>query len=232
MSRRNKLQKFADILAFPNVYENFHHDRPQLLGEGGVAVDLKGKWRELHFKNDHPITLELACGRGEYTLALAESFPNRNFIGVDVKGARIWKGARLALEQQLDNAAFLRTRIEQLAYFFTPQEVNELWITFPDPFPKKENRRLTSPRFLDEYRKIVPTGSILHFKTDDPELYEYTLETVASYPHAEVVLTDEDIYSKPLIMSELAHKTYYENMHLRDGKTIKYTRIAFVDSVS
>jgi len=112
MSRRNKLQKFAEILTFPNVYENFTNFPPQLTGLGGKEVDLKGKWKREHFKNDHPITLELACGRGEYTVALAEKYPNRNFIGVDIKGARIWKGARIALEKKLTNAAFLRTRIE------------------------------------------------------------------------------------------------------------------------
>ena len=111
MSRRNKLQKFADLLSYPNVYENFSHKDPQLIGQNGVPVDLKGKWRALHFKNDQPITLELACGRGEYTLGLSRMFPQRNFIGVDIKGARIWKGAGIALAESLHNAAFLRTRL-------------------------------------------------------------------------------------------------------------------------
>ncbi len=227
MSKRNKLQKFADLRSFPNVYENFHHDNPQLLGIEGQEVELKGEWTEAHFKNQNPITLELACGRGEYTLALAERFPERNFIGVDIKGARIWKGARIALENEWHNAAFLRTRIEQITHFFAPGEISEIWITFPDPFLKKgkENRRLTSPRFLDEYRKILPAGGLIHLKTDSPELYEFTLEVLSSYEHAELLVDQDDIYSQELIMPELAFRTYYENMHLRDGKTIKYVRI-------
>lgn len=227
MSKRNKLQKFADIQRFPNVYENFRHDQPQLLGLNAEPVDLLGKWGEQHFENDAPITLELACGRGEYTVQLAERFPERNFIGVDVKGARIWKGARQALAEELNNAAFLRTRIEQIAHFFAKDEVTEIWITFPDPFLKstKENRRLTSPRFLDEFRKILVTGGLIHLKTDSPELYEFTLEVLAKYPHAKLLLEQDDIYSSELLMPELAFKTYYENMHLRDQKTIKYIRI-------
>lgn len=227
MSRRNKLQKFADIQRFPNVYENFHFDNPQLLGEGGAPVERAGKWASDHFKNENPITLELACGRGEYTLALAEMYPERNFIGVDVKGARIWKGARYALQNELHNAAFVRTRIEQLDAFFQPGEVSEIWITFPDPFLEngKANRRLSSPRFLDSYRKMLPTGGLVHLKTDSPELYEYTLSVMETYQHAMLELHQDDIYSKELVMPELAFKTYYENRHLQDGLTIKYVRI-------
>ena len=223
----NKLQKFAELQRFPNVYENFHHDNPQLVGANGVEVSLRGEWADKHFQNNNPITLELACGRGEYTLALAERFPERNFIGVDVKGARIWKGAKIALTNNWHNAAFLRTRIEQIAHFFSPGEVNEIWITFPDPFLKKgkDNRRLTSPRFLEEYRKIMPSGGLIHLKTDSPELYAFTLEVLQGYPHADLLITQDDIYSQPLLMPELAFKTYYENMHLRDGKTIKYVRL-------
>ena len=227
MSTRNKLQKFAEISTFSNVYENFHHDKPQLLGVNGQEVQLKGKWNTEHFKNDHPITLELACGRGEYTLALSEHFPDRNFIGVDVKGARIWKGARIALEKGLSNAAFLRTRIEQISYFFEPKEVDEIWITFPDPFLKKgkENRRLTSPRFLDSFRKILQPNGIIHLKTDSPELYAFTLEVMETYDKAELILQQDDIYSQELVMPELSYKTYYEDMHLKDGRKIKYVRL-------
>lgn len=227
MSKRNKLQKFADIQQFPNVYENFHHDKPQLLGVNAAPVNLAGEWAEKHFGNKNPITLELACGRGEYTVQLAERFPERNFIGVDVKGARIWKGARQALAAELNNAAFLRTRIEQIAHFFTPGEISEIWITFPDPFLKsgKENRRLTSPRFYDDFRKILQPGGLIHLKTDSPELFEYTLEVLPDYPHATPLLVQDDIYSEELVMPELNFKTYYENMHLRDQKTIKYVRI-------
>ena len=147
MAGRNKLQKFAENLTFPNVYESFDLTKPQLTGLHGAEVDLRGKWASEHFGNDHPITLELACGRGEYTLDLARQYPDRNFIGVDIKGARIWRGAKTALAEGLDNAAFLRTRIEAISHFFAPAEVDEIWITFPDPCLKKgkENRRLTAP---------------------------------------------------------------------------------------
>lgn len=225
MSKRNKLQKFADLAVFPNVYENFSHEKPQLLTQHDTVVDLQGQWHTNHFGDTHPITLELACGRGEYTLALARSFPDRNFIGVDVKGARIWKGARIALEEELTNAAFLRTRIEQLTYFFAPQEAQEIWITFPDPFPKKENRRLTSPAFMAQYRQLLPPGGFIHLKTDATDFYDYTLETYQDFPGVELVYHNEDIYNGELHMPELAFKTYYEHMHLRAGKQIKYLRL-------
>ena len=227
MSRKNKLQRFADLLTFPNVYENFSLKDPKLLGADGEELEMKGKWNAVHFKNDHPITLELACGGGEYTVALAEMYPQRNFIGVDIKGARIWKGAKRALEGKLDNAAFLRTRIELINNFFEPGEVNEVWITFPDPFLResKSNRRLTSPYFLNEYRKFLPKGSIIHLKTDSPELYAFTLETVEEYPHTTLLYHDDNIYTKALPLPELDIKTYYEGKHLENGLTIKYVRI-------
>ena len=224
MSRRNKLQKFAELLAFPNVYENFGAEL--LSGSNGVMTDLRGQWAVRHFKNENPITLELACGRGEYTLGLARQYPNRNFIGVDVKGARIWKGAYTALQENLRNVAFLRTRIEQIARFFAPAEVSEIWITFPDPFlrPSKINRRLTSPFFLNEYRKILRLGGIVHLKTDEPNLYEFTLETLAADPKAVLLYHSADIYAAPPPFEELTLKTYYEKIHLEEGKTIKYIR--------
>jgi len=156
MSKRNKLQKFADLLQFPNVYEHVDLESDTLLGGGGQPLHLAGKWGSRVFQNDRPLTLELACGRGEYSLELARRHPDRNFIGVDIKGARLWKGARTALQEALPNVAFLRIRIEHIARFFSLGEVDEIWITFPDPFLKKSkaNRRLTSPRFLDTYRRI------------------------------------------------------------------------------
>lgn len=224
MSKRNKLQKFAELLGFPNVYENFTPQQPVLIGEHGKEIALKGQWQAEHFKNNAALTLELACGGGEYTIGLAQRFPARNFIGVDVKGARIWKGARVALREQLTNAAFLRTRIEQIAFFFDPGEVAEIWITFPDPFLRKSkaNRRLTSSAFLREYRKILQPGGYIHLKTDEPNLYAFTLETLASEPDFKLLYADDDIYAKELPREELAIKTYYEGMHLEAGKTIKY----------
>lgn len=226
MSQRNKLQKFAEVLSFPNVYENFDATNPSLAGENGQPVDLRGQWAAKHFQNSQPITLELACGKGDYALGLAQAFPQRNFIGVDIKGARIWRGAKSALELGLNNVAFLRTRIEQIALFFEPGEVDEIWITFPDPFLRnsKSNRRLTSSPFLQQYRKILKPGGLVHLKTDDPTLYEFTLEVLQEEKDVVVEYNDGDIYAKPLPMPELEIKTFYEKQHLAIGRTIKYVR--------
>ena len=224
MGKKNKLKKFADVLSFPNVYENYNPKAPQLIGKDGESVDLKGKWKKKHFANDKAITLELACGGGEYTLALAKSYPNRNFIGVDIKGARIWKGAKKALEKNLDNVAFLRTRIEQITEFFSEEEIEEIWITFPDPYLKKskKNKRLTSARFIKEYRKILKKDGLIHLKTDEPNLYQFTLETLLEDQNCTINYHNPDIYSGTLIIPELETKTFYEKKHLEDGKTIKY----------
>ncbi|MEL6845419.1 MAG: tRNA (guanosine(46)-N7)-methyltransferase TrmB, partial [Bacteroidota bacterium] len=149
-----------------------------------------------------------------------------NFIGVDVKGARIWKGASIALEENLQNAAFLRTRIEQLPLFFEEGEVSEIWITFPDPFLKKgkSNRRLTAMPFLDRYRKVLKTEGLIHLKTDEPVMSEFTLETVVNDEGSTLLYFDDDIYARPLPMPELDFKTYYERIHLAKAKTIKYLR--------
>lgn len=226
MARKNKLRKFAEVLSFPNVYECYNVQLPALVGAGMQEVDLKGHWKAQHFQNDYPITLELACGGGEYTVALARQFPHRNFIGVDVKGNRIWKGAKQALEEQLHNAAFLRTRIEIIDRFFAPDEVDEIWITFPDPFPRasKENRRLTSAFFLEKYRQILRPGGLVHLKHDDPDFYRFTLETIAADPRCNLLYHDDDIYARPLPFPELGIQTLYESMHLEAGKTIKYAR--------
>ncbi len=216
--------KFAEVLEFPNVYENFNPKQPRLTATEGVYVDLKGKWASEHFKNENPIIVELACGRGEYSLALATDNHDKNYVGVDIKGARIWKGASRALKEGLSNVAFLRTRIEQVQLFFAKQEINELWITFPDPFLRKSksNRRLTSIPFLDRYHPIFKDGGILHLKTDDPTLYEFSLETLRIHPTYTINYHSDDIYNGPLHIPELAYKTYYEAMHLKAGKTIKY----------
>lgn len=226
MSRRNKLLKFTQLHEFTNVYENFDAGESTLVGKLGEEVDMRGKWNAQHFHNDHPITLELACGRGEYTLALAARFPDRNFIGVDIKGARIWKGAGRALERGLQNAAFLRARIELISFFFEPSEVSEIWITFPDPFLRrsKSNRRLTSPVFLNAFKKILKPGGLVHLKTDEGQLYDFTLETLATEPSYELLYHNDDIYASELPFEELGFKTYYENQHLAAGKSIKYVR--------
>jgi tRNA (guanine-N7-)-methyltransferase len=230
MSRRNKLQKFAEMQTLPNVFENVDTKNPTLSPAPGQVVSRSGKWCAAHFANDHPLVLELACGRGEYTVELARMYPIKNYIGVDVKGARIWKGARIALSENLHNVAFLRTRIEQIGHFFAPGEVAEIWITFPDPFLRdsKSNRRLTSPWFLQQYRKILASGAIMHLKTDDPNLYHFTLQTIGEQPDYQVLFAEADIYSKPLPWPDLAIQTHYERMHLAAGKSIKYIRFQYL----
>lgn len=229
MSKRNKLQKFAEVLQLPNVYENYDPRAPKLTAGLGKIVDLKGHWAEEHFRNDNPLVVELACGRGEYSLAMAKRYPGKNFIGVDIKGARIWKGASTAIREGITNVAFLRTRIEQLGYFFAPEEISEIWITFPDPFPERDkvNRRLTSARFLELYRTLLVAGGIVHLKTDDPGLFVFTQETLRLTPGVDILFEEADIYGlEELPLEELAVKTYYEALHLAAGKTIKYIRFA------
>lgn len=230
MSRRNKLMKFAELLSYPNVYENFEYDKPFIQqGMMGEQQDMKGHWLAKHFKNENPLTLELACGRGEYSVALAAMFPNRNFIGIDIKGARIWKGATQAIEEGLHNAAFLRSKIEIINHFYDKDEIDEIWITFPDPFVSrtgigegKPNRRLTSPMFLDLYRKILKPNGIVHLKTDSQELYEFSLETLRADERCKILYHNNDIYASPLHTPELAVKTYYEVLNQAKGKTITY----------
>lgn len=227
MPPRNKLQKFAEVARFPNVYESFNPLQPQLM-QGDKPLDLRGQWASRHFGNDNPITLELACGRGEYTVELARRYPNRNFIGVDVKGARIWRGAKLALEDKLPNAAFLRTRIEPIASFFAPAEIDEIWITFPDPFKKKgkANRRLSSAVYLREYRKVIRPGGSIHLKTDSELLYNWTMAYFDKQPAVTIDYHDDDIYAKPLPTPELDIETYYERMHRDMGATITYIKFS------
>jgi len=223
MAKRNKLQKFEQLNGFNNVFQNFNFEKPSLTGAHGEERDLKGKWAESHFENDNPIVIELACGRGEYSLALAQQYPEKNFIGVDVKGARIWKGAGIALEKGLENVAFVRTRIEQLELFFGKGEISEIWITFPDPFLKKSksNRRLTSEYFLKCYKRMLKDDALCHLKTDNTMLYEFSLE-IFEEQGIKVNYKSADIYSGPLFIPELEYQTYYEKMHLEKKLKIKY----------
>ncbi|MDH3648723.1 MAG: tRNA (guanosine(46)-N7)-methyltransferase TrmB [Saprospiraceae bacterium] len=226
MSRRSKLEKFAELLTFRNVYQNYDPKKPTLRWVNGNEVDRRSNWSKHHFQNDHPITLELACGGGEYTLALARSHPERNFIGIDIKGNRIWKGARQALSEKLANVAFLRTRIEQIDLFFGPDEVSEIWITFPDPFVRKSkaNRRLTNINFLNKYRTFIKAGGYLHLKTDSDPLYKFTLELVENCDYCRLLEATTDIYVNPLTDPDLGITTFYEKQHLAAGKKIKYLR--------
>lgn len=229
MARRNKLTKFSEILSFPNVVENYDPETPILLKSMDEEVSLKGRWKKDFFKNDHKLVVELACGRGEYTIALGRDNPTINFLGVDIKGARIWKGAKQALTEGLTNVGFLRCKIEMIENFFGEGEIDEIWITFPDPFHAKENRRLTAHRFLNNYLQITSPDAILHLKTDDETLYDWSLESLNKY-NANILYHSSDIYSSPLLYHELTHKTYYETLNLGRGKTIKYIRFTLPKS--
>jgi len=222
---KNKRKKFAELKTLSNVFENFSWDNPVVHDENGKVVSLKGNWGKDIFENDHPIVLELACGQGDYTRQMAELEPNKNFIGVDIKGNRIWSAARLA--KKLPNVAFLRTNIEVLDHFFDKGECNEFWITFPDPFLKasKSKRRLTAPRFLEVYRRILLNDGIIHLKTDSTELYEFTKEVLAE----EKVTIEKDfsnVYEDVREDKRLYLKTHYEKQHLMEGRIIKYLRFS------
>ena len=219
---RNKLQKFAEMEALPNV---FQYPYAVLLDGGGCP--LKGRWREEVFGNTHPIVLELGCGRGEYTVGLGERNPETNFIGIDVKGARMWTGARQANEKGMKNVVFLRTDIELLDHFFAPGEVNELWLTFPDPQMQKARKRLTGTRFMALYSRILPAdGGCIHLKTDSPFLFSYTREMLRVNDLQEEVCT-ADLYAdlaNPALDEARAIRTCYEQQWLSRGLTIKYLR--------
>ena len=201
-----KLIRFNAIKTFPNVLEE--------------PKDVKGTWKEI-FGNDNPITLELACGKGEYSVGLGREHKDRNFIGVDIKGNRIYNGAKIALNEPLPNVRFLRTQIGHISEHFAPGEVSEIWIIFADPFLKKPKNRLTHTRFLHLYQQILKPGSIIHLKTDSRELYEFTKESIAEN---NCIIKDdiEDIYGKGLATGPLAIQTFYEKMHLAEGRIINY----------
>ncbi|MDX2003547.1 MAG: tRNA (guanosine(46)-N7)-methyltransferase TrmB [Chitinophagales bacterium] len=209
--------------SLPNVYQNFSFREPKVRKSTGEFVDMKGKWAEEVFLNSNPIVLELACGRGEYTIGLAGMFPETNFIGVDLKGNRVFTGARSAIEKELSNVAFLRTKIELIQHFFAPGEVSAIWITFADPFlnPTDANKRLTAPPFLEKYRSIMAKGGTIHLKTDSEVLYEYSLK-VAQEQGLKILEQDDHIYKNGERSGPLSIKTYYEKMHLANQKTIKY----------
>ena len=221
---KDKLRKFAEMETFKNVFQNTSYREPILFGANKEQFDLTGKWAVKAFKNKNPITLELACGKGEYTLALAQKYPEQNFIGVDIKGNRIWRGAKTALELGLENVAFLRTKIELLHHFFEPNEIAEFWITFSDPFLKKPNNRLTAPRFLKLYRSISGSNTMMNLKTDSPELYSFT-QGVAMAEGLRIEIDCIDVYEKGLQLDDILNvKTHYEKMHLEKGRVIKYLK--------
>lgn len=187
------------------------------------GFELKGRWREDFFKNQNPIVLELACGKGEYTVGLAKRFPEKNFIGMDIKGARMWKGCKKSNEAGMSNVAFIRTQIEQIRYFFGEKEVDEIWITFPDPHLRKSRakKRLTSPQFLQRFKPLMKDDGIIHLKTDDDTLFEFTKEVVQDYNHT-VHQIFGDVYGEEVPGPLTEIQTFYEQMWLEEGKKIKY----------
>ncbi|MCZ4223899.1 tRNA (guanosine(46)-N7)-methyltransferase TrmB [Pedobacter rhodius] len=213
---KDKLRRFAEIETFANVYQ---------LEEG---KPLKGKWAAAHFKNSKPIVLELACGKGEYSVNLARLFPDKNFIGIDYKGNRIWRGAKTAIEDGIDNVAFLRIQIENLLDYFGEGEVDEIWITFPDPQPQisREKKRLTFPAFLNKYKHILKPGGRVNLKTDNDQLYAYTCEKVEE-SGLKVFKNTDHLYTSELVDDVLSIKTYYEKKYLLHDKNINYIQFSF-----
>lgn len=221
---KNKLKKFADLTTMNCVFQ-FPF---AALKESGFP--LRGNWRRDYFKNDNPIVLELGCGKGEYTVGLARRYPDRNFIGIDIKGARIWTGASQVRDNNISNAAFLRTTIDLLPDFFAPGEVDEIWITFPDPQMKKVNKRLTGTRFLSLYSRVCTSGAIINLKSDSPFLYTYTRE-MARHNHLDIVADTDDLYRADGLPEELRSiRTFYEQQWLDRGLTIKYLAFRLPDN--
>ncbi|MEC3880110.1 tRNA (guanosine(46)-N7)-methyltransferase TrmB [Parapedobacter sp. 10938] len=208
---KDKLRKFKEIETFTNVLQL------------DAGKPMQGRWATDHFGNDRPIVLELACGKGEYTVNLAKLFPERNFIGIDYKGNRIWRGAKTAIEEDISNVAFLRIQIETILDYFAPGEVAEIWITFPDPQPQKsrEKKRLTHPVFLARYRQLMVPEGVMHLKTDNDGLYAYTLAqlTAQGLP---IRAQTTDLYHSDLVDEVLSIKTYYERKYLEVAKNINY----------
>ncbi len=216
---KGKLAKFADLANYPHVFEY-----PYSVVDN-VPFELKGKWGESFFKNDHPIVLELGCGRGEYTVGLGRLFPEKNFIGVDIKGARMWTGATESLREGLNNVAFLRTNIEIIDRFFEENEVSEIWLTFSDPQMKKPTKRLSSSFFLERYRRFLKDGGLVHLKTDSNFLYTYTRLLIEENQLPVLVQTD-DLYHSGQADEILSIQTYYEQQWLDRGMNIKYIKFA------
>ena len=218
---KGKLAKFAEMETFSNVFQY-----PFSVVDN-VPFEMKGHWREQYFKNNHPVVLELGCGKGEYTVELARLYPEMNFIGVDIKGARMWTGAKQALEAGLKNVAFLRTNIEIIDRFFAESEVQEIWLTFSDPQMKNAHKRLTSTFFLNRYRKFLVDGGIVHLKTDSNFLFTYTTCMVKEN-RLPVVFSTEDLYHTEGLDEEthkiLSIQTYYESMWIERGLNIRYMK--------
>lgn len=212
---KKKLIHFAENLTFPHLFQPSFEDLQ-------AGFPLKGKWHLEYFKNDNPITLELGCGKGEYTVNLALSNPERNFIGMDIKGARLWKGCKIVEELGLKNVAFIRTKVEYILFILDRYEANEIWLTFPDPQPRssRKHRRLTSPEFLSRYAEILRPDSVIHLKTDNTVLFDYTLRVIRDNHH-DLLFASNDIYKMKHPHEATAIQTFYEKM-FHDEIPIKY----------
>ena len=217
---RKKLVRFAQNEANPNIIQS---GKP-------LFETIKGQWNATQFGNDHPLVVELACGRGEFTVGLGREFPNMNFVGVDIKGSRIWKGSSTATAEGIHNVAFLRTQIQQLESFFASSEIAELWITFPDPFPRDgdEKRRLTSPKFLEMYKQMVKAGGTIHFKTDNTSLFDYSLELIGARKDCTILSYTHDFYQSDMREDHHGIKTRYEKIFSDKGEKIKYLKFSFI----
>ncbi len=217
---RQKLKRFEDILIAHNVLEE---TKP-------IYTKLKGNWHRDYFKNEAPITVEMGCGKGEYTIGQARIFPDRNFVGVDVKGDRLWVGSRQALDEDLNNVAFLRALIQNIEDFFAPNEVANIWVTFPDPRPRDRDikRRLTSPRFLEAYKRMIRPGGMVYFKTDNTPLFEYTLEVLKERTDIEGLEYTFDLYQSEFMDEHHGIKTNFEQKFHDLGEDIKYLKFSFI----
>lgn len=219
---KNKLAKFANMEEYPHVFQYPF----AVLQEKGF--EMKGKWNELFFRNDNPIVLELGCGKGEYTVGLAKLFPEKNFIGIDIKGARMWTGAKQSHEEKMTNVAFLRTHIELITHFFGKDEVSEIWITFPDPQMNKVNKRMTSTRFMKLYRQILKSEGIIHLKTDSNFMFTYT-DAMVKENALPVLFRTDDLYHSDLADDILKIQTFYEQQWLARGLNIKYIKFECIE---
>lgn len=215
---KNKLLHFAENITFDNFIQLSYQEVIS-----GVA--LKGKWKKNFFKNENPIVLELGCGKGEYTVGLAEKYPEKNYIGIDIKGARMWRGCKTSQGKNLKNVAFIRTKIDLIKYFFDKNEISEIWLTFPDPQPKKYKARkcLTSPRFLEIYNNILRPEGIIHLKTDNTGLFDYTLEVIKENGHQLLYFT-KNLYYSGYNDDKISINTFYEKKFLEQNIPIKYIK--------
>jgi len=218
---KKKLIHFQENLTFPHLLQPRFHEIEK-------NFRFYSNWNKEFFFNENPITLELGCGKGEYTVGLAEKYPDRNFVGIDFKGARLWRGAKTVQKKGMKNVAFIRAQVDHVNKFFSPDEISEIWITFPDPQVSKERKRLTAPIFLNRYKILLGPNGILHLKTDDEEFYNYTLEIIEQYHHT-LLYSTNDLYHSGFTEDVISIQTFYEKMWLEIGKKICYIKFHLND---